>query len=354
MNQAVWSRLSFDQKKARRHRCVNTSAGLFHESEIMNQVKQKPHGQPGSMEYLLRSMVARAKDGVVNIAPGIATRILDELNFPGQRGIDSRRVFGHSHAIAKGDWMESYSLHFASLPDGRIWLVDGQHRLTAISHQDAAVPVTVRIIEMESEKAARIFYAGFDGKASVRTNVQILDAVGISGELGLSSRMTRAVYEAAPLLLNNLEPLSGSANMKTNPKIFLQSARMAAVVEWAKQAHDYEEITKNAGKGLYEKLRKTGPCAVALYTLRHQPARAREFWKGIAENDGLRRGDPRHTLIQDLMARDMGSGSVRQRVQQSTLAWNAFCEGRDLKIIKCVTGSPLCVWGTPINGKPAK
>lgn len=306
------------------------------------------------MEYLLRSMAARSKDGVVNIAPGIAQRIIDELNFDNQRTIDSRRVYGHSHAIANGIWMEYYPLHFAALPDGRIWLVDGQHRLTAIAQQDAAVPVTARIIEVPSEKAARIFYAGFDSKSSVRTNVQILDAVGLAEELGLSTRMTRAVYEAAPLLLNKLEPLTGSALIKANPGIYLQSARMGVVVEWAHQAREYDDITKTAGKGLYDKLRKTGPVAVALYTLKYQPARAREFWKGIAENDGLRRGDPRHTLIQDLMARDMGSGAVRQRVQQSTLAWNAFCEGRDLKIIKCVTGSPLLVWGSPINGKPAK
>lgn len=320
----------------------------------MSQVKLKVYGQDGSMEYILRSLVARSQDGIVNMAPGTAKRILEELNFPGQRGIDSRRVYGHAHAIVKGDWMESYSLHFAALPDGRIWLVDGQHRLTAIAEQNTVVPLTIRIIEVESEKEARTFYAGFDGKGSVRTNVQILDAVGLSGELGLSTRMTRAVYEAAPLLMNNLEPLTGSENIRMNPSIHLQSSRMATVVEWAKQAREYDEITKAAGKGLYEKLRKTGPCAVALYTLRHQPARARAFWKGLAENDGLRRGDPRHTLIQDLMGRDLGAGSVRQRVQQPILAWNAYCEGRDLKIIKCITGSPLIVWGTPLNGKAGK
>ena len=136
--------------------------------------------------------------------------------------------------------------------------------------------------------------------------------------------------------------------------MYLQSNRLALVTEWAKQAKEYDEITKKAGKGLYEKLRKTGPVAVALYTLRHQPARATEFWSGLANNDGLRRGDPRHTLIQDFATRDVGIGSVRQRVQQSVLAWNAFCEGRDLKIIKCITGSPIIVWGTPLNGKDGK
>lgn len=311
-------------------------------------------GQSGSMEYILRSLFSKSIDGVVNMSPGTAKRILEELNFHGQRKIDSRRVFTHEHAIVNGDWMESYPVHFAALPDGRIWLVDGQHRLTAISTQQAPTPVTIRIVEMESEKEARIFYAGFDGRGSIRTNQQILDAVGVAESLGLTNRMARAVYEAAPLLLNDLEPMSGSMTIKANPGIFLQSRRMAVVSEWSNQAKAYERITKNAGKNLFEKLKKTGPVAVGLYTLRHQPARAEEFWSGVANNDGLRRGDPRHTLIQDFGVRDIGSGSMRQRVQQSVLAWNAFCEGRDLKIIKCVTGAPIVVWGTPLNGKGGK
>lgn len=309
------------------------------------------YGQAGSMEYILRSQVAKSAGGVVKMAPGTAQRILESLNFPGQRAIDSRRVYGHSHAIIKGDWMESYPAHFAALPDGRIWLVDGQHRLTAIAEQQGPVSVTIRIVEMDSEKEARDFYAGFDGKGSIRTNVQILDAVGLADALGLSQRMTRAVYEAAPLLMNGLEPMAGSVNMKKNPAIYLQANRLALVNEWVKQATEYDSITKKAGRGLYEKLRKTGPVAVALYTLRHQPARAKEFWAGIANNDGLRRGDPRHTLIQDFGVRDTSSGSVRQRVQQSALAWNAFFEGRDLKIIKCVTGAQITLSGTPMNGK---
>jgi hypothetical protein len=308
-------------------------------------------GQPGSMEYILRSVYSKSSDGVVKMAPGTAKRILDELNFSGQRTLDSRRVYGHAHAIVKGDWIESYPIHFASLPDGQIWLVDGQHRLAAISEQSSPVSITMRIVDMDSEKEARSFYAGFDGKGSVRTNVQILDAVGIAGELGLTNRMARAVYEAAPLLMNGMEPLAGTISVRAKPDIYLQSNRLAIVNEWAKQAQEYELITKKAGKGLFEKLKKTGPVAVALYTLRHQPSRAKEFWSGLANNDGLRRGDPRHTLIQDFNVRDVGTGSVRQRVQQSALAWNAFFEGRDLKIIKCVTGAQISLSGTPLNGR---
>lgn len=304
--------------------------------------------KPDTMEAVLRSMVSRSPNGVVNIAPGIAQRILEELNFPGQRPVDSSRVYGHRHAIITGDWLEGHAITFAALPDGQILLVDGQHRLTAIGQSESAIPITVRIVPVEGVKDAQRFYAGFDQKKSVRTDRQILDAVGVAEETGLSKRMTICVYQAAPLLLNDLEPLTGSANIKKNPDMFLHHNKMEVVQGWAKEAREYEQITKLAKKALLQGMRSTGILAVALYTLRHQPARAREFWMGLAEHDGLRKNDPRATLYSDILTRTMVTGSIRQRVQQPALAWNAFCEGRDLKIIKCIDGAAITLWGTPL------
>lgn len=308
----------------------------------------KPTKGPDTMEHVLRAMVARSNNGVVTIAPGIATRMLNELNFPGQRKVEGSRVYGHRYAIIKGDWVEGHAITFASLPDGRIWLVDGQHRLTAISQSEAAVPVTVRIVPVESVKEAQKFYAGFDQKKSVRTDKQILDAVDAAKEAGLTTRMAQAVYAAAPLLLNNLEPLSGSENTKKRPEVFLQYNKLETLQLWSKEAREYEQICKAASKDLLRGMRQSGMLAVALYTLRHQPARAREFWEGLANQDGLRKHDPRATLYKDILTRSLNSGSVRQRVQMPALAWNAFCEGRDLKIIKCIEGAALTLWGTPL------
>lgn len=300
------------------------------------------------MEHVLRAMVSRSADGVVLVAPGIAKRILEELNFPGQRKVEDSRVYGHRYSIVKGDWVDGHAITFAALPDGRIWLVDGQHRLTAISQSECAIAVTVRVVPVESVKDAQRFYAGFDQKKSVRTDKQILDAVDAAKEAGLTTRMAQSVYAAAPLLLNDLEPLSGSENTKKHPDVFLQNKKMEALQLWAPEAREYEQICKAASKELLRGMRQSGMLAVALYTLRHQPARARDFWSGLANQDGLRKNDPRATLFKDILTRSLNSGSVRQRVQTPALAWNAFCEGRDLKIIKCIDGAVLTLWGTPL------
>lgn len=319
---------------------------------IFEKARAVNNNQDQSTVSLLKSLIARSKDGVVQVAPGVAQRMLDELNFPGQRPVDSGRVYGHRYAIVTGDWLEGHVITFVALPDGRVWLVDGQHRLTAISEGGCNVSTTIRLVPVESEREAREFYAGFDKRSSVRTSRQLVEAVRPERVEGLSTRLATKLYEAAPLLLNNLEPIVGSANMRAHAEIFLQSNRMRVVAEWGSEAIEYQQIVSHATSGLRKKLNEnTGLIAVALYTLRHQPVNASEFWSGLARNDGLKKGDPRHTLIDDLMTRNLQSGSVRQRVQQSTIAWNAWFEGRALKIIKCIPGAPISIAGTPLGSR---
>lgn len=304
-----------------------------------------------SLAEMLRVVCKKADGGAIKLRPEIAKQILKELNFPGQRPIYSSRVYGKSLAIITGEWIESFPIDFAVLPDGRIWLLDGQHRLTAISEQQSTVLVTIRLLAVDSEKEAKKLYAGYDQSDSVRTTKQILDAVGVAKELGISERLARSIYEAAPILLNNMEPIVGSSNVRLHPDVFIKQKRMEAIPAWVKEAKEFDEITSPAAAALKAKIKTQGPLAVGLYTLRHQPARAREFWGGMAKNDGLRRHDPRGTLIQDYLTRGANTGSIRQRVQQTALAWNAFCEGRDLKIIKCIEGAQITIWGTPVKAK---
>ncbi len=305
-------------------------------------------------QHMLHTHVAKSHNGLIKMSPEMAARILADCNFEGQRAISRPRVFDHAYAIKEGDWVDDYPIHFAVLPDGRTWLVDGQHRLTAIAEQSSVVGIVVRMVDVDSEKEARHFYAGFDKRSSTRTNVQILDAVELAKEVGLTNRMARAVFEAAPLLLNNMEPITGSVNVMQNPMMFLQQERIKTVSAYAKEAKEYAEIVKESSKEIRGKLITTGPFASALFTLRHQPEKANEFWLGVARNDGLRRGDPRGAFILDLLTRHTNQGSIRQRVQQTSIAWNAFCEGRDLKIIKCIDSAKIVFWGTPLNGKGKK
>lgn len=315
--------------------------------------KQKSVNTQGSTtEAVLCGMVARSDGGIVAMPPGIAKRILDEMNFIGQRKLKEARVLKHLARMESGLWRGSYGINIAVLPDGSMILVDGQHRLWAIVRAAAPKPIRIIFHDVQDEHEARRLYAGFDEVESNRTTAEMLDAVGVHEELKLPRAFTIKLYSALPILRNDLEPLSGSEiEAGTYIRLFGVDSRLADIADWCNEAEKYMAVVNKTTGRVRQKLQGAGCMAVALYTFRHQPAKAHEFWHGLANNDGLRARDPRAALLRDMHERNASQGTSRQGVQAPVLAWNAFCQGRELKIIKCVTGAAIAPWGTPIAGR---
>lgn len=302
-----------------------------------------------SLEHVINGMVARSNGGTVMMPPGIAKRILEELNFVGQRKINEARVIKHRRRIESGLWRGSFPITFAVLPSGSMLLIDGQHRTKAIVEIGAPQPVTVIFAKVGTEAEARRLYAGFDEPDSKRTSGEVIDAVGLSGQVGLPRAFTSRLYNALPILRNGLEVATGSEiEPEKYVSLFSTDSRLAEITAWRNEAEKYLECVQKTTGRVRAKLQSAGCMAVALYTFRHQPAKAHQFWNGLAENDALSKFDPRAALIRDMFERTASHGSARQTVQAPTLAWNAWCEGRELRIIKCITGSAITVWGTPI------
>ena len=318
---------------------------LFEKSKSVNV-------QDGSTAWVLRGMVARGHYGMVMMPPGIAQRILDELNFIGQRKVKEPRVLKHLARMESGQWRGSFCISFAVLPDGSLMLVDGQHRLRAIVRFGAPQPITVQFHDVRDEQEARRIYAGFDEGDSNRTAAEMMDAVGVAGKLDLPRAFANKLYSALPILRNDLEPLTGSEiEAATYVRLFGVDARLDAITDWRDEAVKYMAVIGKTTGRVRQKLQGAGCMAVALYTFRHQPAKAHEFWHGLADNDGLRARDPRAALLRDMQERSGNTGTMRQNVQAPVLAWNAFCGGRELKIIKCITGGAIAPWGTPMSGR---
>jgi hypothetical protein len=86
--------------------------------------------------------------------------------------------------------------------------------------------------------------------------------------------------------------------------------------------------------------------AVALVVLKHQPAKAVEFWSGVVADDGLHRGDPRKAMLHVFNDADfvkkLGAGMI-----YVSHCWDAFYQGKSLSYPK-VTAASLCQpLGTP-------
>lgn len=303
----------------------------------IEEAQKKPH----EVRDIIMCMLSKSQDGVITLPPGIAQRIIKETNFEGQRPFKQWRADIHAKRIDDGQWVPEFAVYFVQLADGRFWLVDGQHRIVAIGIGNRSVRIRVCIIHVADEAHARRVYSQFDRSESVRSTTEILSAVQVDKRFDLGLEYSRRVFIAAGLIENNLErPRAGSEANTAD-------SRIDCIENWAKEALLFKQDTEPSTGIHRNRLRSGGTIAVAMLTYRYQPEKAHEFWSGIANNDGLRRGDPRHTFLRDTETRSLRSGSSRQSVQAPSLAWNAFFADRELKIIKCIDGAPIVILGTP-------
>lgn len=322
------------------------------------EIKESLRKKDTSILGVLTSMLAKAPDGVVKMPQGIAKRILEEANFPRQRPKRESRLKKQRDRLANGTWRgESFPITFALIPatgdqPEKLWLINGQHRVTVISEHHQAVPIKVILANARDEDEAATLYTYFDDPSESRTDIEVLDAKGVTDDLKLPRDVIRAVYGALSFLRNDLEPAYYQS--ATGESARDRDGRMHDISDWANESRVFWQDIQIADFWTKRRLLRAGITALALYTYRYQPAKAHDFWSGIARQDGLAKGDPRDTLVKDFrnrMSTEGGKGNNNQRIviQSASLAWNAFCEKRDLAIIKCVSGAVLKVWGTPFQ-----
>jgi len=178
----------------------------------------------------------------------------------------------------------------------------------------------------------------------------MLRAAGVAEQHGISRQMAKAAYEAVLLISNRMQPL----NYQHDPiKVRGLDNRLDAARSWWPYAATYQNTIKPALVNVRSKLMTQGVTAVALVTLRYQPALAADFWGGLALNDGLRRHDPRAMLLADFGTRRLNVGAVNQGAAAAAVAWNAFFAGRDLGSLKVYQDRPVIISGTPFDGRRA-
>lgn len=308
----------------------------------VNVLQRTPADNVGS---LIHGMLARSTDGVVPIAPGIAKRILQEAHFDGQRKVQASRVAERIHDIRAGNWNPRVTpITFAETPDGGFFNVNGRHRCHGIVEANTRVENLVVIVPVPDMPSVRRLYALFDTPESRRSDMDMLDGIAAAEVLGLSRKTVTAAFRALSILRNDLEPVAGGDIYNVAKS---RNERREDLPEWADEARRFEAIFAESDAWIKSKAYGATAMAFCLYVLRHSRKDADNFLRGIADNDGLRKNDPRARLLADFQNRNVTTGNARQGVQRWAVAWNAHIEGRDLNIIKCIEGAPIVIKGTP-------
>lgn len=320
--------------------------------EAMRSVHTNPQNSNGSAVFQTMKTVdplsVLVDQSAVTLTAEQAGGILRRCRY--DRQTRDLKPAGRAHVEVLADimrrrqWRPLDQIAFARL-DEKLILVNGHHRMAAQEKSGQEIDWLVVIHECEdSSEVARLYYT-FDTNQRGRSNETILSALNAAEILGISKTTAEALYRAAPLLIANFD-FSRSAQDHVSNRVV--DRRMEVMKSYAAEAAAWEAATRNAPQAVRRKLRNQGAFAVALLAFRHRPVEAERFFVGLAENDGLRKGDPRHTYLSALLTNN-SSGTGAFTARQAAVAWNAWAQGRSLLIIKIVESNTFRIVGTPVG-----
>ena len=286
-------------------------------------------------------------EGVTSLSPLEMNRVLDNCGYEHQRNVSERHVAVLADLMKRGRWQSKSQIDFALL-NGRYILINGYHRAYAQVRSGKTIPWSIAVHPCKTDADLRSLYHAFDTNIRMRGSRDILKASEFGELHGIPAEMADALYRAVPFI---------ASKFATNPKdknwlIANQvDRRLEVAAEYAKAAARYWACLDGMSGGRKKKFMSGSVTAVAVITLRYQAETAWQFWYGCASNDGLKRGDARLALFNDMLVRK-GKGS--DVYAPSIIAWNAFFNDREQRILKVTEHFTPVIDGTPFDGKPIK
>lgn len=315
---------------------VASAVGL--EDQMVTELRRNvttPPPTPGETGLLLDHL----RSHVTRVTPIRAQEILETLNWFRQRDISESWVDTLTMAILKGE-LTFLTLAFGEMPNGTKHLVDGQHRLRALVRADRSLTATITTFRVMNDEELGKLYLTFDRARSRGPEVG-LKALGVFEHTDTPPHFVRRMGGSVAILK------SGFSRSFRQDKSVID--RSLAVQEWLPEIGSYHGVLEGAPSADRKLFYRSPVGAVALATFRHQPGGAEEFWTRTVSQEMLGADDPRRRLMNWL--RDNTTSRVSSDILYAryvAAAWNAFFEGRTLKIIKISDPSgSMNLLGTP-------
>jgi hypothetical protein len=260
----------------------------------------------------------------------------------------------HVENLRRGYWTDFSQITFARLPGGKLILVNGYHRISAICEYGQPALFNIVVVDCADESDVGSLYARFDrhGIQRIRTTNQALNAVDLAGRLGVKKIIAEAIFNAVPIINNHMSVPTRADEMST--------VEMAIIDVRCDVAHEFEREAKlidaamEGGRWQIKKRVLSGSvAAVMIQTFRYCPDKAAVFWARVVANDGLRQGSPENTFVEALLNRSFG-GRGNGLMIAAALAWNAFYYNKSIGALKVGAVNKLRILGTPVGKKSAQ
>ena len=274
-----------------------------------------------------------------DVTPAMAADWLAKHNFSGQRKIRSEKVDSLAKTMMVGRFMAGTAITF-DVFGGDTHLVNGQHTLSAIVKSGMTIPLTVIVRRVNSMEDVAHDYSRHDTRMSIRTEMAALEAYAL--DLGIPHSIVNIASAAMRAILIGLStPYRKDIDARSDAFI-----KASALRDYKDEISTYYKAIQVAPM-LLSCLRLSPVFAIGIETFRYQPKEAWDFWSVIAQNEGLKKGEPRRALSDFLMLHRADGTPNQTFLKAAAHAWNAYFNGRNLQIVRPGCMKEFFLEGTP-------
>jgi len=271
-----------------------------------------------------------------------ARHLLYSCEYPRQRIQRPYHVDELASEMARGWYVKGTPLRFAALPNGDVWLLNGQHSLSAVVKTKIPQEFVFIFHRCANEEEANHIYSVIDINKP-RTWGDTFKAYALDKEIDMNSTWM-LTYAAACRLLQTSFSFDASRDHEMLRSRELQVKIYRDYAKWGRLFIN----TVGRTHANTRPFRRGGIMAVGMESLKFQQPQALEFWRGAFEDDGLRASDPRKTLLTYL--RNNGSASHQTRkllTSAAALCWSAWFQGEKMSNVYPSTNGRIYIDGTP-------
>ena len=282
------------------------------------------------------------------IDPNQATLWLSK-RYKHQRSVSPTHVEQLAKAMAD-DNFSPVSIIMFSVIDGEMHLINGQQTLNAIVKSGVPQSLPVMYYEVPDESEEAKLYSRIDRQRR-RNFADSVRATGICADVNMTPTMIAKTASALRFIKGDFGISRGYSRAVSDDEL------LEWIPFWAWETRAvYNAITPCSGEDR-SLIVQVPVFAVALITMRYKTEKARDFWRQVAQDDGIERGDPRKTLRNWLLSTKRRRSDMSRAVDYTEisrgvmLAWNAWVEDRPLKNMpRQISAGRAKIVGTSYSG----
>lgn len=300
------------------------------------------------------------------VTPATAKQWLENCRYPLQRKLRKDRIAMYAEIMRRGDWVQDKELKFACM-DGKLYLVNGQHRLSAIVA--SGLPQMFNVITVhvgDNEQLAAIYNT--EDNNIIRTFDDVVRTTLLPNVTGIC-RSDLSTLKAAVVYIND-----NFGVRRTKIDSWLIASQIEKI--YHEPFSYFLEAISGASEKRFsrtkKKFQRASVVSVAIVTYMESVkqfgfSKVDAFWSGAAKDDGLKRGDPRKVMIEHITNTSMPSGrasmggedvvSAAYQSRYVASCFNRWIDGVDFLTDKRYSGprisdalAPISIAGSSYKG----